>query len=581
MLVTVTNINPGTDVILYQYEGLNSTVTADTSYLYTTTGNYWLYQYIQGATGQKADSIFIEIFDPVVPEVELQTCNNNDLQVSINDTNYDVYEIDYGDGSVVQVPVNTFPPIYNYASGTPVTVTVTGLYTTSTNRCGSRSFSFTPANQVQPAQLNLLQVLDENRLVVQYTLPANTIASLEISVNNGSSFQLYRNIDQGTSIDTLTNLQPGTNTYCFRLASHDACSNFKAYGNELCSVFAGIQAVDDAIDLNWNTINTANYSSTRVVRDSALLVTLGNQLTYSDSTVICNTNYCYYLDIEHTDGSVSRSNQVCATAFSTRLPATVGDMSTSINNQTITWNWATPTGETPGYYTLYNNSNGVRIDTTGGNSYMTAYQPGSDLCLLLQLTNNCGNQSVLSNPFCPLALTHQLNNDGSVTLLWQPYGGWQNGVSAYAVVIYDGNMNRLDSLNAGNVSEYTDPLPNDNTQVSYYRVWAIANDGSLLPSASNLIRVERPPVIAIPSAFTPNGDNLNDVFVVSGKFIESVELTILNRWGSTIYEVNGSSWDGFVAGKKVPLGAYIYHVVVKDFAGNEHIRTGTVLILKD
>ncbi len=580
MLVTVTNINPGTDVILYQYEGANSTVTADTFYLYTATGNYWLYQYIQGATGQKADSIYIEIFDPVVPEVELQTCNNNDLQVRINDTNYDLYEIDYGDGTVVQVPVNTFPPIYSYATGTAVTVTVTGLYTTANNRCGSRSFAFTPVNQVQAAQLELLQVMDNNRMVVQYTLPANTVASLEISVNNTGSFQLLKNIGQGTSVDTIANLQPAGTTYCFRLASHDACSNFKAYSNELCSVYANVQAVDEALNLNWVTVNTVNYAGTAVLRDSSLLTTLSNQLNYADSTVECNTTYCYYLDIQHTDGSVSRSNQVCAQAFSTRPPATVTDVSTVIEENTIRWSWPTPANETPGFYTLYN-SNGIRLDTTSQNNYQSAYLPGTDLCLQLQLTNNCGNPSASSNLFCPLTISHLLNNDGSVTLQWPPYTGWQNGVSAYTVVIYDGNMNQLDSLAAGNVTEYTDPLPNDNTQVSFYRVWAIPSDGNLPPSASNLIRVVRPPVIAIPSAFTPNGDNLNDVFVVSGKFIESIELTILNRWGSTIYQVNGSTWDGYVNGEKVPLGAYVYHVVIKDFTGKEHIRSGTVLILKD
>ena len=88
-------------------------------------------------------------------------------------------------------------------------------------------------------------------------------------------------------------------------------------------------------------------------------------------------------------------------------------------------------------------------------------------------------------------------------------------------------------------------------------------------------------VIAIPNSFTPNNDNLNDVFAVTGKFIESIEINIVNRWGSTIYQVNGATWDGMSNGNKVPLGNYVYHVRVKDFAGNELIRTGSVLILED
>jgi gliding motility-associated-like protein len=182
---------------------------------------------------------------------------------------------------------------------------------------------------------------------------------------------------------------------------------------------------------------------------------------------------------------------------------------------------------------------------------------------------------------CPLTLDRTINGDGSITLRWSDYDGWLNGVDNYSVIIYDHNMNMIDSIGVGNLTEYNDPLPDDNNQVNHYRIWANGKNNSLLLASSNLIRVERPPVIAVPSSFTPNGDNLNDVFVVNGKYLKSVELSILNRWGSTIYQVNGSSWDGTANGNKVPLGTYIYHIIIKDFAGNEHIRTGTILILKD
>ncbi len=180
-----------------------------------------------------------------------------------------------------------------------------------------------------------------------------------------------------------------------------------------------------------------------------------------------------------------------------------------------------------------------------------------------------------------MLVNNTLNGDGSITLNWADFTGWQNGVNNYSVVIFDNDMIMIDSIDVGNLTEYIDPLPTDNNQVSYYRIWASANDNNNETSSSNLIRVERPPVIAVPSSFTPNGDSLNDVFVVAGKYIKSVDLSILNRWGSTIYQVNGSSWDGTSNGNQVPLGTYVYHIIIKDFANNEHIRTGTVLILKN
>ncbi len=360
LLVTVTNINPGTDVILYQYEGKTSPVTANINFLYTTTGGFWLFQYIQGATGQKTDSIFVDILDPVIPDIELQSCNNNDLQVIVNDAAYDVYEIDYGDGTIIQIPVTTLPPLHSYAGPAPVIVTVTGLYNTSFQRCGVNNINFTPVNQVQPAQFNLLTYLDDQSLIIQYNIAPNTVTSLEVSLNNTSNFQLFKNISQGTTADTLTNLQLPLTTYCFRIASHDACSNFKAYSNELCSNFIDAQATNNSIDLNWSAVFTGNYSNTEVLRDGVSIISLATQaLAYADTSVVCNTNYCYFIEAHHSDGSISRSNQVCADAFSTDIPQTVNDISANIIDNEIRWSWLAPPNEQVQFYNVFNQMGGL------------------------------------------------------------------------------------------------------------------------------------------------------------------------------------------------------------------------------
>ena len=581
LLLTVTNINPGTDVILYQFEGTSSTVTANTSYTYTTTGNYWLYQYIQGPTGQKVDSVFVEIFDPVVPDFELHACNNLAVQVQINNNDYDLYEIDYGDGTIVQVPVNTFPPIYSYVGSVPVSVSVGGLYTTASNRCGSSSINFTPVNQVQPAQLTQISVLDEQSLKLEYNLAPNTITSLEVALNNTNSFQLYKYLNQGTTTDTLINLQLVSNTYCFRIASHNACSNQKVYSNELCSIYANANAANKSIDLSWNTVFPLNHSSTEIVRDDISLSSILNHaLLYEDLNVICKNAYCYFIQSHHVDGSISISNMVCADAFSNTPPETVKDISVHIGDNTSTWSWLTPLNEQVQFFKVFNQL-GVILDNTALNTSSIPFAEDTALCINIELTNICDNTSILSNSVCSINLSKTLHNNGVVALAWTAYQGWQNDVSSYSVVVYDDNFNMVDSLDVGNITDYEDPLPTGNIQISYYRIWAIPNDIALVPSSSNLVKVERPPIIAIPSSFTPNGDHLNDVFSVTGKYLKSVELSILNRWGATIYQVNGSTWDGTSNGKKVPMGNYIYQIIIKDFAGNEHIRSGTILILKD
>ena len=579
LFVTATNINPGTDVILYQFEGRTSTVTNSSTHTYTATGNYWLYQYIQGPTGEKVDSIFVEILDPVLPEFELRSCNNNDVQLLITTSVYDYFDIDYGDGTSIQVPVNTFPPIYNYVTPGTYNVSVTGGYTTANNSCGVSNRSFTPVNEVQPAQFNYIQTFNENDLILDYALAPNTISTLEVSLNNTGSFQKFKDLSQNSTRDTLRGLQLSNNVYCFRISSDDACSNFSAFSSELCSINLQVEANDNLNTINWSTLFSSNHSNLELYRDSVLLASFNNQpFTYNDSSVLCNINYCYQLIAYNTDGSRVISSESCATAISTTPPSAVSNASTNASEGNLIWSWQVPPNESVAKFVLRSEAGNFIAETIDSQFVASIVDVE---CINIEFTNTCNNTSPISPSFCPLIINANENSDGTVSLDWSSYNGWQNGVFEYIVVIYDLNMLVTDSISVGLNTSYSDPIPTDNDQISNYRVYAIPVDGNLMQSISNTVYVERPPIISVPSSFTPNGDNLNDLLEVSGKYIQSLQLDILNRWGGLIYSTTETTWDGMVSGKKVAAGTYVYKVTVKDFTNKEHIRTGTVLILKD
>jgi gliding motility-associated-like protein len=68
--------------------------------------------------------------------------------------------------------------------------------------------------------------------------------------------------------------------------------------------------------------------------------------------------------------------------------------------------------------------------------------------------------------------------------------------------------------------------------------------------------------IYIPNAFSPNDDGRNDLFQVFGPEIEVRQLSIFNRWGSLVYEGDGSDayWDGQINGQRANTGVYIYQL---------------------
>ena len=66
------------------------------------------------------------------------------------------------------------------------------------------------------------------------------------------------------------------------------------------------------------------------------------------------------------------------------------------------------------------------------------------------------------------------------------------------------------------------------------------------------------PNIFVPTAFSPNGDGLNDVLQVRGNLIESMDFYIVNRWGQTVFESNdpGIGWNGTFLQEDLPPDVY-------------------------
>lgn len=88
--------------------------------------------------------------------------------------------------------------------------------------------------------------------------------------------------------------------------------------------------------------------------------------------------------------------------------------------------------------------------------------------------------------------------------------------------------------------------------------------------------------IYIPNAFTPNGDGNNDVFLIYGQGIKTVDLTIFNRWGEKVFD-SGSQfigWDGTYKGELQNPGVYSYNAQIY-FLDNKTIRkTGSVTLIR-
>lgn len=86
----------------------------------------------------------------------------------------------------------------------------------------------------------------------------------------------------------------------------------------------------------------------------------------------------------------------------------------------------------------------------------------------------------------------------------------------------------------------------------------------------------------IPNVFTPNGDGINDLFVLEGANVNSINVQILNRWGQVVFESNDMniSWDGKTRDNRTcPAGTYFYVIMVKNETRSKHFN-GSVTLLR-
>lgn len=103
-------------------------------------------------------------------------------------------------------------------------------------------------------------------------------------------------------------------------------------------------------------------------------------------------------------------------------------------------------------------------------------------------------------------------------------------------------------------------------------------------TACTTIDVHINSVFIIPNVFTPNDDNVNDVFTLKGTGLKTVDSEIFNRWGQKIYEwhtVNGG-WDGRSAsGVPATSGTYYFIIKAEGLDGKKYFEKGTFSLIRN
>lgn len=239
-------------------------------------------------------------------------------------------------------------------------------------------------------------------------------------------------------------------------------------------------------------------------------------------------------------------------------------------------------------YRAKNNSTNYQlvgeITDAGTTSFVdaTAKADSFSYCYYIESRNKCG--SVLISPKdCTVKLSSKAN-EYTISLKWNKYSGWtlpdvenielwrsENGtptelLSSMSPV----QLNFVEEATRNDLPQYCYRLKSTRSTPDCGEVW------------SNETCISFPPKMYFPSAFSPNNDGTNDVFMPIGVFAKTYELVIYDRWGRLAFRSNSptSGWDGNINGASAPEGVYTYRLKVTGFKDENIDRTGTVTLIR-
>ncbi len=177
--------------------------------------------------------------------------------------------------------------------------------------------------------------------------------------------------------------------------------------------------------------------------------------------------------------------------------------------------------------------------------------------VIINLTSPVGSDSQIVCVNTPITNITYSVNDSLVKVIGLPTGVYSTYVAG-VVTIYG-------TLNIAGIYDYTLTSMKNCTQ----RTGVIS---------------ECPFKWIIPNIFSPNYDNINDVFTINVSGAEKINLEIFNRWGWKIYESSSlnKGWDGCNITNGLPAdeGTYYYVANAIDSNGQGHTAKGFLTLVR-
>jgi len=423
----------------------------------------------------------------------------------------------------------------------------------------------------------------------------------------GHAFDTLRDINATSYVNAGSAAQFLIESYV--IAAIDTAGNISPLSNALNTIFPKIQAdsCNSLINISWNGYPSAPKNVTgyaiQVSKNggpwSDADTVDASALTYDVTGIKPAVTYCVAVRALLAGGAEALSVSKCRQVQMERAPDWINaDYATVDDNNNISLSFTIdPLSEINTYWVNRKRLSDNDIVSITNAEHVSNKVTYTDIpaktteryVYWLTAINKCGIPSAYSNNAGNILLSISPSDD-LLKLQWFGYTNWNGGVDKYRLFMNTGNGYSVKSVFSSSDTvctiDYHDIMyqVTDTSVCFYIESDEITNQyGISGVSRSNSVCTGGIERITVPNAFTPDNDNINDLFrpVLSFTPVE-YQLIITDSQNNRLFESSDplQSWDGTKGGSPLPRDVYLWFLKAKTPSGRIISRTGTISIVK-
>ena len=318
IFVEIINENVDSSVTVIQYD-FNYSLTTNIfnpsnskSHTYLEAGTYIIAQAINQDGVEKIDLLEIEIKESKNIDIQLYNCENNKMNISINDNYYQEYEL-YINDILIQTLLsgkNDFDYSSFIGTNNKINGYIVGLFNNKNDNCNKFNFEIASIQNPHEEIIDSIILSDDKANFDLYYTP-NKSTNYNIYIDNviDSTFLSPSYIYFSESKINFNNLT--FDKQCVQVIEEYYC-NSKVIEDEICLIYLSSYENNEGINLDLKSIG--NFDSTIIYKNNTALKTFPNiNNKYIDNQgIIMNEEICYTIK-GYDEKKISISNTVCET----------------------------------------------------------------------------------------------------------------------------------------------------------------------------------------------------------------------------------------------------------------------------